>query len=243
MENDPLIWQLILQVVLIALNAVFACAEIAILSINEQKLAKMAQEGNRRAVKLARLTEQPARFLATIQVSITLAGFLGSAFAADNFAERLVVWLVGIGCPIPRSLLNTVCVVLITLILSYFTLVFGELVPKRVAMRKSEAVAMGISGIVSGISVAFKPIVSLLTVSTNAVLRLMHIDPNAEDETVTEEEIRLMVDAGEENGAIDASEKEIIQNVFAFDDLTAGEIATHRTDVNVLWTEESMEEW
>jgi len=243
LENDPLIWQLILQVVLIALNAVFACAEIAILSINEQKLAKMAQEGNRRAVKLARLTEQPARFLATIQVSITLAGFLGSAFAADNFAERLVVWLVGIGCPIPRNLLNTVCVILITLILSYFTLVFGELVPKRVAMRKSEAVAMGISGIVSGISVAFKPIVSLLTVSTNAVLRLMHIDPNAEDETVTEEEIRLMVDAGEENGAIDASEKEIIQNVFAFDDLTAGEIATHRTDVNVLWTEESMEEW
>lgn len=243
MENDPLIWQLILQVVLIALNAIFACAEIAILSINEQKLAKMAQEGNKRAVKLARLTSEPARFLATIQVSITLAGFLGSAFAADNFAERLVVWLVGIGCPIPRSMLNTICVVLITLILSYFTLVFGELVPKRVAMRKSEAVAMGISGIVGGISTAFKPIVSLLTVSTNAVLRLMHIDPNAEDETVTEEEIRMMVDAGEENGAIDASEKEIIQNVFAFDDLTAGEIATHRTDVNVLWTEESMEEW
>ena len=164
MENDPLIWQLILQVVLIALNAVFACAEIAILSINEQKLAKMAQEGNRRAVKLARLTEQPARFLATIQVSITLAGFLGSAFAADNFAERLVVWLVGIGCPIPRSLLNTVCVVLITLILSYFTLVFGELVPKRVAMRKSEAVAIGfirfigIAFIVDGIADSFSTI-------------------------------------------------------------------------------------
>ncbi|MBQ3222919.1 MAG: HlyC/CorC family transporter, partial [Clostridia bacterium] len=243
MGTDPLIWQLVLQVVLIALNAVFACAEIAILSINEQKLEKMAEEGNKKAAKLARLTSQPARFLATIQVSITLAGFLGSAFAADNFAERLVNWLVGIGCPVPLSLLNTVSVVLITLILSYFTLVFGELVPKRVAMRKSEQIALGISGLVSGISVVFKPIVSLLTVSTNAVLRLMHIDPDAQDETVTEEEIRMMVDAGEENGAIDAEEKEIIQNVFAFDDLTAGEIATHRTDVSILWTEESMEEW
>lgn len=243
MENDPLIWQLILQVLLIALNAVFACAEIAILSINEQKLSKMASEGDKRAMRLSRLTSQPARFLSTIQVSITLAGFLGSAFAADNFAERLVNWLVSIRCPVPQSILHTASVVLITLILSYFTLVFGELVPKRVAMRKTEQVALGISGLVSGISVVFKPIVSLLTVSTNAVLRLMHIDPDAEDETVTEEEIRMLVDAGEENGAIDAEEKEIIQNVFAFDDLTAGEIATHRTDVSILWTEESMEEW
>lgn len=243
MENDPLIWQLILQVILIALNAVFACAEIAILSINEQKLDRMASDGDKRAKKLQKLTEQPARFLSTIQVAITLAGFLGSAFAADNFAARLVQWLVGIGCPVPQSTLNTICVVLITLILSYFTLVFGELVPKRVAMRKTEAVAMGISGLVCGISVVFKPIVSLLTVSTNAVLRVLHIDPNAEDEQVTEEEIRMMVDAGSENGAIDVSEKEIIQNVFAFDDLTAGEIATHRTDVSILWTEESMEEW
>jgi len=241
--TDPLIWQLILQVLLIALNAVFACAEIAILSINEQKLEKMAEDGNKRAARLARLTAQPARFLATIQVSITLAGFLGSAFAADNFAERLVNWLLGIGCSVPAGILHTVSVVLITLILSYFTLVFGELVPKRVAMRKTEQIALGVSGLVSSISVVFKPIVSLLTVSTNAVLRLMHIDPNAQDETVTEEEIRMMVDAGEENGAIDAEEKEIIQNVFAFDDLTAGEIATHRTDVSILWTEESMEEW
>ncbi len=243
MENDPLIWQLILQVVLIALNAVFACAEIAILSVNEQKLAKMADDGDKRARKLMKLTEQPARFLATIQVAITLAGFLGSAFAADNFAVRLVDWLLAMGVSVPKSVLNTVCVVVITLILSYFTLIFGELVPKRVAMRKTEAVAMGIAGLVSSISIIFKPIVSLLTVSTNAVLRLMHIDPNANDEQVTEEEIRLMVDAGSENGAIDEEEKELIQNVFAFDDLSAGEIATHRTDVSVLWTEESMEEW
>jgi len=241
--TDPLIWQLILQVVLIALNAVFACAEIAILSMNEQKLEKLAEEGNKKAARLARLTAQPARFLATIQVSITLAGFLGSAFAADNFAERLVGWLMGIGCPVPAGVLHTVSVILITLILSYFTLVFGELVPKRVAMRKTEQIALGISGLVSSISIVFKPIVSLLTVSTNAVLRMMHIDPNAQDETVTEEEVLMMVDAGEENGAIDAEEKEIIQNVFAFDDLTAGEIATHRTDVSILWTEESMEEW
>lgn len=243
MQNDPLIWQLFLQVILIALNAVFACAEIAILSVNEQKLHKQAEEGDKRAARLVRLTSQPARFLATIQVSITLAGFLGSAFAADNFAERLVNWLVGLNFPMPENVLHTISVVLITLILSYFTLVFGELVPKRLAMRKTEQISLALSGLVRSISIAFKPIVSLLTFSTNAILRLMHIDPEAEDDTVTEEEIRMMVDAGEENGAIDSEEKEIIQNVFAFDDLTAGEIATHRTDVSILWTEESMEEW
>ena len=147
------------------------------------------------------------------------------------------------GVTISRETLDSVAVILITLILSYFTLVFGELVPKRVAMKKAESLGLGISGLISGISVVFKPIVWLLTVSTNAMLRLMGIDPNEADEQVNEEEILMMVDAGSEKGAIDEQEKEFIQNVFEFDDLTAEEIAVHRTEVTILWLEDDMDEW
>ena len=234
---------LILQLVLIALNAIFACAELAVLSINETKLERMADQGDRRAKRLFKLTREPAKFLATIQVAITLSGFLGSAFAADGFSEPLVEWLLSLGVKMPRGTLDSIVVVVITLILSYFTLVFGELVPKRLAMRKSETLGLAISGLLSGISVVFKPIVWFLSVSTNAILRLLGIDPNEVDEQVNEEEILMMVDAGSEKGAIDEHEREFIQNVFAFDDLTAGEIAVHRTEVSILWTEDSMDEW
>ena len=242
MENSILL-MILLQVFLILLNAVFASAEIAVISINDAKLARMVAEGDKRAVRLARLTSQPARFLATIQVAITLSGFLGSAFAAENFSDGLVNWLVGLGVGIPAATLDAIAVVIITLILSYFTLIFGELVPKRVAMRKAESMALGISGLISAIAKLFAPIVWFLTASTNAVLRLLGIDPNAEEETVSEEEIRMMVDVGTQKGTIDHEEKQFIQNVFEFDDLTAGEIATHRTDLTILWQEESMEEW
>ena len=234
---------IILQIVLIALNAIFASAELAVLSINETKLERMAEEGNKRAKRLFKLTREPAKFLATIQVAITLSGFLGSAFAADGFSEPLVDWILSLGVNIPRTTLDSIAVVVITLILSYFTLVFGELVPKRVAMKKAESLGLGISGLVSGISVVFRPIVWFLSVSTNAVLRLLGIDPNEADEQVNEEEILMMVDAGSEKGAIDEQEKEFIQNVFAFDDLTAEEIAVHRTEVTILWMEDSMEDW
>ena len=234
---------LILQLVLIALNAIFACAELAVLSINETKLERMADQGDKRAKRLFKLTREPAKFLATIQVAITLSGFLGSAFAADGFSEPLVDWILSLGVNIPRSTLDSIAVVVITLILSYFTLVFGELVPKRVAMKKAEALGLSISGLVSGISIVFKPIVWFLSVSTNAVLRLLGIDPNEADEQVNEEEILMMVDAGSEKGAIDEQERAFIQNVFEFDDLTAEEIAVHRTEVAVLWMEDSMEEW
>ncbi len=242
MENS-ILFMILLQVFLILLNAVFASAEIAVISINDAKLARMAAEGDKRAVRLARLTSQPARFLATIQVAITLSGFLGSAFAAENFSDGLVNWLVSLGVGIPAATLDAIAVVIITLVLSYFTLIFGELVPKRVAMRKAESLALGISGLISAIAKLFAPIVWFLTASTNAVLRLLGIDPNAEEETVSEEEIRMMVDVGTQKGTIDHEEKQFIQNVFEFDDLTAGEIATHRTDLTILWLEESMEEW
>ena len=168
---------------------------------------------------------------------------MGSAFAADNFSDPLVDLILGLGVNIPRSTLDVIAVVLITLILSYVTLIFGELVPKRIAMKRSEQIAMGISGIVSGISVAFKPLVWLLSVSTNLVLRLCGIDPNEAEDQVSEEEIRMMVDAGSEKGTIDHQEKEFIQNVFEFDDLTAEEIATHRTDVDLLWLDDTMDDW
>ena len=238
------VWlMLLLQVVLIALNAVFASAEIAIISMNDNKLAKMAQEGNKKAIKLAKLTSKPARFLATIQVAITLSGFLGSAFAADNFSDKLVALIMKTGINIPEKTLDSIVVILITLILSYFTLVFGELVPKRVAMRKAESLALGMASMITFISKVFAPLVSLLTASTNLVLRLMRIDPDAADDDVSEEDIRMMVDAGSEKGAIDSTEKEFIQNVFEFDDLAVEEIAVHRTEVSLLWMEESVEEW
>lgn len=233
-----------LQVLLIALNAIFACAEIAVISMNDNKLAKLAQEGDKRAVRLARLTSQPARFLATIQVAITLSGFLGSAFAAENFADKLAAWLVlGLGIPLPMETMRSVSVVIITILLSYFTLVFGELVPKQVAMRKAEKLALGMSGLISFISKLCKPLVWLLTISTNGVLRLLGIDPNAQEDETGEEEILMMVDAGNEQGTIDNEEREFIQNVFAFDNLSVEQIITHRTDVTLLYLEDSLEEW
>ncbi len=234
---------LLIQIILIALNAIFACAEIAVLSINETKLERMADQGDKRAKRLFKLTREPAKFLATIQVAITLSGFLGSAFAADNFSELLVDWVMSMGVALPRATMDSIAVILITLILSYFTLVFGELVPKRVAMKKAEVIGLGISGLISGISIVFKPVVWFLSVSTDTILRLMGIDPHVVDEQVSEEEIRMMVDAGSEKGAIDEQEKEFIQNVFEFDDLTAEEIAVHRTEVTILRMEDSMEEW
>lgn len=241
--DSSMLLMILLQVVLIGLNAVFACAEIAIISMNDNKLAKMAAEGDKRAVRLVKLTSQPARFLATIQVAITLSGFLGSAFAAENFSDPIVKAIASTGINIPDKTLDTMVVVLITILLSYFTLVFGELVPKRVAMNKAEALALKMSGMISTISKVFSPLVTVLTASTNLILKIMGIDPNAHDSEVSEEEIRMMVDVGSEKGAIDNHEKEFIQNVFEFDDITASDIATHRTDITCLFLEEGVEEW
>ena len=241
--DDSIGLLLLFQLVLIMLNAIFASAERAVLSISETKLEHMADDGNGRAKKLYKLAKEPARFLATIQVAITLSGFLGSAFAADNFSTPLVEWIISLGVTIPRHTLQNIAVVVITLILSYFTLIFGELVPKRIAMKKSEQIALGVSGLLSFISIIFRPIVGLLSVSTNLVLRLMGIDPNETDDNVSEEEIRMMVDAGSEKGTIDHQEKEFIQNVFEFNDIMAGEIATHRTDVTALMTDDTLDEW
>ena len=241
--NNSIVSLLLIQLILIALNAVFASAELAVLSVNESKINRLAERGSKKARRLRKLLKEPAKFLSTIQIAITLSGFLGSAFAADGFSDPLVDWLVGLGATLSRNTLDTLSVIFITLVLSYFTLIFGELVPKRIAMKKSEALALKVSGIVSGISVLFKPIVWLLSVSTNAVLRMLGIDPNETEEQICEEDIRMMVETGGETGAIDKDEQIFIQNVFEFDDLSVGEILTHRTDLTMLWLEDTDETW
>ena len=240
---STIVWQIVLQLILIFLNAVFACAEIAIISMNDARIDQLAAAGDKRANKLQKLTAQPSGFLATIQIAITLSGFLGSAFEADNFADPIVAWLIGLGVKIPAATMNTIAVIVITLILSYLTLVFGELVPKRLAMKKAEPLALGLASLVYGVSRVFSPIVRMLTGSTNLIIRMFGLDPNVEDDDVSEESIRMMVDAGSEKGVIDTQEKEIIQNLFDFDNLTVGEFATHRTEMSILWMDESEEDW
>lgn len=235
--------QIGLQVLLIGLNAIFACAEIAVLSVNEHKMAAMAEDGNVKAKRLTALIRQPARFLATIQVAITLAGFLGSAFAADNFSDKLMKWLISLGVKLPEKTLDTLAVMLITIILSYFTLVFGELVPKRLAMKKAESLSLAMSALIAFISRIFAPIVWFLTVSVNGILRLCGMNPNEEEKEVSEEDVCILLEEGAKSGSIDLEEKKMIHNIFNFDDLPIGEFATRRGEVEFLWLEDSPKEW
>ena len=241
---DTVIWQIVVQIVLIALNAFFAASEIAVISLNEVKLRRLAESGDAKAKKMLRMVEEPTGFLSTIQVGITLAGFLGSAFAADSFSEYLVSWLINT-CKItfiPAGVLDTVSVIFITLILSFFTLVLGELVPKRVAMRNPEALARKVCGFIAGLSVALKPVVWLLSASTNGMLRLFGINPNESNEDVSEEDILDLVDTVEEQGQIDNDTKEMIENVFEFDNTSVSEIMVRRSDMTVLYETDTHED-
>ena len=244
MSDDPFLPKLILLAVLILINAFFAAAEIAVISLSETKLRKQAEEGDKKAEKLLKLTQAPDNFLSAIQIAITLAGFLSSAFAADSFSDPLVKWLVegrGVTVLDPHAL-NNLMVVLITIVLSYFSLVLGELVPKRIAMKKTEAVARFTAGAVSAVAAVFRPVIWLLSKSTNGVLRLFGIDPRADQEDVSEDEILMMVDLGEERGAIESSEKELIENIFEFNNTTAEDVMVHRTDMVMVWLQDTGEE-
>lgn len=226
-----MIQQLLLQLVLILLNAFFAATEIALISLNEKKVRSLADDGNKKAQKMLKIIEDPTKFLSAIQVGITLAGFLGSAFAADSFAERLTGFIVRtFGLPVSYyETVDTVSVIIITLILSYFTLVFGELVPKRIAMRHKEKLAGAVCGIISVLTTALKPIIWFLTVSTNLVLRLFGIESNAKEESVSEEDIVVMLDAGADEGTLDKDDIEYIKNVFKLERLSAADIMTPRS--------------
>ena len=236
--------QVILLLALIFLNAFFAASEIAIISLNDAKLHKMAEEGHKKAQQVLKLTADSSNFLATIQIGVTLAGFLTSATAAQSLAEPLARWFVGL-IPALQPFLGTVqgaSVVVVTLIMSYFSLVLGELVPKRIAMQKAESLSFKVIGILRVVATVTKPFVKLLSFSTNVVVRLFGMDPHADEENVTEEEIRMMVDVGEEKGVIEGVQKDMINNIFEFDDIAAEDIMTPRTDVAALEADDGIVE-
>ncbi|MCX7921955.1 MAG: hemolysin family protein [Clostridia bacterium] len=229
--DSSLLIQMFFLIILVGVNAFFASSEIAIISLNDNKIKKMASEGNKKAKLLQNLVSEPSRFLATIQVGITLSGLLASAFAAESFADRLTNLVKSAGVPIDDSIIKLLSLIIITILLSYFTLVFGELVPKRVAMQKPEAISMFSIKPLSLLLRIANPFVLFLTFSTNFIIRVFGGNPSANEESVTEEEIRMMVDLGEEKGVIEESEKEMIDNIFEFDNTLVSEIMTHRTNI------------
>ncbi len=226
--------QLLLQLILILLNALFAATELAMVSINEKKVRAQAEDGDKKAKKLMRVIEDPTKFLSAIQVGITLAGFLGSAFAADNFADRLTRFIVlRMNAPTEAlvNTIDTVSVIVITLILSYFTLVLGELVPKRIAMKHKDKLARAMCSVIAFLTTVLKPVIWFLTVSTNGVLRLFGINPHEKEEAVSEEDIVIMLDAGADEGTLKQDDIEYIKNVFRLEHLCAADIMTLRRNL------------
>ncbi len=250
MDADPepvtnLLWQIGLLVVLILINAFFAMSEMAVVSLNDNKIKKMAEDGHKQAKTVMKLTASSSSFLSTIQIGVTLAGFLASASASQTFVALFGNFLIkqlGTFGTTYASVINGVAVVVVTVVTSYFSLVFGELVPKRLAIQNPEKISFRVAGLLLFIRQCLKPFVALLTFSTNTVVRLFGIDPNHEPEEVTEEEIRMMVDVGEEKGVIEESQKEMINNIFEFDDIAVEDIMTHRTDIVAVEITDSLEE-
>ena len=239
---QTIVFQLLVQVILILINAFFAATEIAVISLNANKLRKLEEEGDKLAPKLLHMVEDSSGFLSTIQIAITLSGFLGAAFAGDAFAEYLTAWLLSLGVGIPASVLNTISLVVVTIILSYFTLIFGELVPKRIAMQKSMEMARLSCRVVTAIATIAKPVVKLLALSTNGMLRLLRMKVDVEEDQVTEDEIRMMIDLGNESGSINEDEKELLHNVFDFSDQTVSDVMTHAADVESISVDATREE-
>jgi putative hemolysin len=242
MEGVILFINILIIVLLILVNSYFAGSEMALVSINDNKIRLMAESGDKKAASVKKLLSEPSRFLSTIQIGITLAGFLSSAFASDAFADILANSIISIGVPISYNILKPISVVVITLILSYFTLVFGELVPKRLAMQQAEKFSMKVVGPLQFLAAVTAPLVKLLTLSTNFFVRLAGGNPYADEEEVTEEEIRMMIDVGEEKGTIDEIEKVFINNVFDFDDKVVADVMVHRTRVVAISLDSSLDD-
>lgn len=236
-----MISQIFVLVILILINAYFAASEIAFISLNDAKIERQAKEGNKKAKQIEKMLKSPSKFLATIQIGITLAGFLSSAFASDTFADILAPALNNIFPAISITTFRGISIVIITIILSFFTLVFGELVPKRLGMKYYEKVAYASIGIIRFISIIASPFVKILTKSTNIISKMFGISEN-EEEIVTEEEIKMMIDEGEEKGTIEQEEKEMINNIFEFNDITVSEVMTHRTDIFAIDISSNIEE-
>ncbi|MFV0353046.1 MAG: hemolysin family protein [Oscillospiraceae bacterium] len=233
MSAGTIVLLILLQFVFIFINAIFASTELAVMQLSPSRLRRQIEEGDKKAVRVLKMVEEPSDFLSTIQIAITLAGYLGAAFAADNFAGPLTDWIFTTlnFTPIPYGVLNTLIIVLLTLVLAYFTLVLGELVPKQVALHKPYPVAKFTSGLIAGLAKFLRPIIRMLSASTRLVLRLFGIKGDRSEEQVTEDEIRMMVDVGHESGTIELDEKEMIDNVFDLGDTIARDVMTHRVDV------------
>lgn len=246
MDPDPgsILLKLALLLLLILVNAFFAMSEIAIITLNDAKLHVNAEEGDKKAAKILRLTENSASFLSTIQIGVTLAGFLTSASAADSFSEPLASAIAGwFGRDISQMpWLVSVSLVLVTIIISFFSLVLGELAPKRIAMQCSEKISYKVVGVLLFIKTVCAPFIKVLSVCTNGVVKLLGFDPNATDNNVTEEEIRMLLNAGEETGVIEESQKEMINNIFEFDDIDASDVMTHRTDIVAVEVTDAIED-
>lgn len=233
----------ILLFALIIINGFFSCAEIAVIQIGEGKLKKLSEEGNQKAKRLLKFKEDPSRFLSTIQVAITLAGFLSSAFASESFAGMVDQFVRRFFPALSLDVIHPISIVLITILLSYLSIVFGELVPKRLAQVYTEPIALFITPVLGLVSILSTPLVFLLSASTNSILRLIGINPDEDSNQISEEDILMMVDEGMEKGTIESTENEFIQNVFEFKDLTVEEVCTHRTDVAMLYIEDTDRQW
>ena len=244
--DDPgpatVIIQILILFVLIFVNAFFAMSEIAIISLNDTKIEKMAEEGHKKALMVKKLTKNSSNFLSTIQIGVTLAGFLTSASAAQSFATMIANSFTAHHQNAPYNLVLVLATILITIIVSYFSLVLGELAPKKIAMQKPEKVSFAVVKALLVFSKIARPFVRILSVSTNGVVRLLGMDPNAGEDIVTEEEIRMMVDVGEEKGVIENTQKEMINNIFEFDDIDVADIMTHRTDMECIEADEPLSE-
>ncbi|MBY6931433.1 hemolysin family protein [Clostridium botulinum] len=231
--------QIILIVILTLLNAFFASAEMAIVSLNKNKIKILAEEGDKKAIILLKLMEEPTKFLSTIQVGITLAGFFNSASAATGISEDLARYLSGLNVPYS----NKIALIIVTIVISYITLVFGELFPKRIALKKSEAIAMFSVRPVLYVSKITAPFIKLLSASTNILVSLAGLDKEGLDEKVSKEEIKSLVEVGQEHGVINETEKEMINSIFEFDDKLADEVMTPRTEVYLINIDKPLEEY
>ncbi|EJP6472890.1 HlyC/CorC family transporter [Clostridium sporogenes] len=241
LEPEPanIISQLMLIFILTLLNAFFASAEMAIVSLNKNKIKLLSEEGNKKAKLLEKLMDEPTKFLSTIQVGITLAGFFSSAFAATGISEDLARYLKQLNIPYSGQ----IALVIVTIILSYITLVFGELFPKRIALQKSETIALFSVRPILYVSKITVPFVKLLSASTNILVRLVGLDNEGLDEKVSKEEIKSLVEVGQENGVINEREKEMINSIFEFDDKLADEVMTPRTEVYLIDIEKPLKEY
>ncbi|AQP63482.1 hemolysin family protein [Listeria monocytogenes] len=235
-ESQQIILQLILIVVLTMLNAFFASAEMALVSLNKNRVKSQAETGDKKAVMLAKLVDDPSKFLATIQVGITLAGFFSSASAATSIATRLESVFGG------SSFAKELSIIVVTIVLSYITLVFGELYPKRLALQKSEKIARVSVRPIMAVGVVLRPFVKFLSFSTDMLVKLTRMEKNTDNEKMTREEMQLLIETGRRDGVIEVEELQMLRGVFEMDNKYAREVMVPRTDAFMIDAETESEE-